>query len=145
MGCQLIARALGARVYPGPRKEIGWAPVKLTDAGRSSCLQQLDCEQTAVLHWHGDTFDLPESAVLLASTDVCVNQAFMVERHALALQFHIEVTAQAFEGWLVGHACEIAATPDVSVRQLRSDAERCARQLEPAGRDCLRRFLEGLG
>ena len=145
LGCQLMARALGARIYPGPLKEIGWMPVKVTDAGRCSPLQALQCEQTAVLHWHGDTFDLPEGAVLLASTDVCTNQAFSLGHHALGLQFHIEVTAKALEGWLVGHACEIAATSDVTVARLRADARRYAKRLELAGRDCMRRFLQGLG
>lgn len=69
-----MARALGARVYPGAGKEIGWAPFTLTEAGRTTPLAHLDA--TAVLHWHGDTFDLPMGTEHLASTDLCTHQAF---------------------------------------------------------------------
>ena len=91
LGSQLMARALGARVYPTGTKEIGFAPLRLTAAGRDSCLAPLG-DDGAVLHWHGDTFDLPVGAVHLARTDVCENQAFSVGEHALALQFHVEVS-----------------------------------------------------
>jgi GMP synthase (glutamine-hydrolysing) len=108
LGSQLMARALGARVYPSGSREIGFAPVRLTAEGAASCLAPLADDGT-VLHWHGDTFDLPKSAIHLARTEVCENQAFQVGRHALGLQFHVEVEPASFERWLVGHACELAA------------------------------------
>lgn len=126
LGCQLMARALGSRVYPSGTKEIGWAPVELTEAGRASPLAPLGEPSAEVLHWHGDTFDLPKGAVHLASTGAVRNQAFSVGAHALALQFHPEVTAHGLEAWLVGHACEIAATDGVAVETLRADAGRAA-------------------
>ena len=89
LGAQLMAAALGAKVAPGPAKEIGYAPLSLTDEGRASPLAALD--GVLALHWHGDAFDLPTSAKRLAFTDVCPNQAFSLGETALALQFHAEV------------------------------------------------------
>jgi GMP synthase (glutamine-hydrolysing) len=72
---QLIVRALGARVYPAAQREIGWTRLTLTDAGRASALRHLDGGITSMLHWHGDTFDLPSGATLLASTPACAHDA----------------------------------------------------------------------
>lgn len=121
LGGQLMARALGAKVYSGTCKEIGWSTLWLTEGGKHSPLAHLLDDQTAVLHWHGDTFDLPEGATHLASTRLYANQAFSWGRRGLALQFHAEVTAQGIERWLIGHACEIGMTPGVSVAQLRQE------------------------
>jgi GMP synthase (glutamine-hydrolysing) len=141
LGSQLMARALGARVYPGPRKEIGWAPVTLTEAGRRSCLEPFGSAGAPVLHWHGDTFDLPVGASRLASTDLYENQAFGWGRRALALQFHVEVTAKGLERWFIGHASEIAGTPGVTVARLRSDAARWCPVLEAHAGRCLDQWL----
>ncbi|KUO57918.1 MAG: hypothetical protein APF80_10040 [Alphaproteobacteria bacterium BRH_c36] len=105
LGAQLMAVALGARVYPGRAKEIGWAPVTLSMHGAASPLTALDgC--VSVLHWHGDTFDLPPAATRLASTPITAQQAFSLGRNALALQFHGETDGTDIEHWLMGHACE---------------------------------------
>lgn len=121
LGAQLIARALGARVYPGPVKEIGWAPVRLSASGKASCLRHLG-DDMPVLHWHGDTFDLPAGATRLASTAAYENQAFSVGTRTLALQFHLEASAARLEHWFVGHAAEIAAAPGIDVERLRHDS-----------------------
>jgi GMP synthase (glutamine-hydrolysing) len=139
LGSQLMARALGARVYSSGTKEIGWAPITLSAAGHRSPLRHL--EGTAVLHWHGDTFDLPNGAVHLASTAECRNQAFSIGTHALALQFHGEAAGLALESWFVGHACEISATPGLSVPQLRSDTARYSAALVRQGSECFREWL----
>lgn len=144
LGCQLIAHALGARVYPASRKEIGWGPLTLTEAGRHSPLSHLSPELTPVLHWHGDTFDLPAGTTRLASTDVCENQAFSLASHVLALQFHPEVTERALQQWFVGHAAEISATGGLSVPQLRADTSRCAPLLARRGPGVLASWLDGL-
>jgi GMP synthase (glutamine-hydrolysing) len=135
LGAQLMARTLGARVYAAPSKEIGYAPVTLTEAGRHSALSHLAAQKTAVLHWHGDTFDLPERAVLLASTEICPNQAFAWGPAALGLQFHPEATAANLERWFIGHACELAAAglPGASVPALRDQARRLGPALEEHG------------
>lgn len=143
LGSQLIARALGERVYPSGIKEIGWAPIELTIAGRDSCLRHL--ADTAVLHWHGDTFDLPEGATLLASTELCKHQAFSWGEHALALQFHAEAAGVALESWFVGHTGEISATPGISVPQLRADTARCTPAITTLGTRCFEQWLATVG
>jgi len=143
LGSQLVARALGARVYPSGVKEIGWAPIELTDDGRASCLRQL--EGTAVLHWHGDTFDLPAGARRLASTRVCANQAFSYGPGTLALQFHAEAAGAALEAWFVGHTAEISSTPGIGVKALRADTARCTPAIEQAGTACFADWLTARG
>jgi GMP synthase (glutamine-hydrolysing) len=139
LGAQIIARTLDARVYPAPHKEIGWSRLTLTAAGSMSPLQHLT---SPVLHWHGDTFDLPREATLLASTEKCLNQAFSWGDNVLALQFHPEVTARNIEQWFIGHACEISATDGVSVPVLRRDTHQFAAGLELQARQCLADWLE---
>jgi GMP synthase (glutamine-hydrolysing) len=120
LGAQIMAKASGQRVYPSGLKELGWAPVSLTAAGRASVLAAL--EGLSVLHWHGDTFDLPPGALHLARTEAVANQAFTIDDFALGLQFHIEAPAGQLERWYIGHAGEIAATPGVDVPTLRRQA-----------------------
>lgn len=126
LGSQLMARALGARVFPGHVKEIGWGGVQLTNAGRQSCLNPLAEDGAKVLHWHGDTFDLPDRAVLLASNTLYPNQAFSFGSHALALQFHAEVDQRHLEEWFVGHAVELSTT-DISAQDLRQSTALAAK------------------
>lgn len=142
LGAQLIARALGARVAPGSAKEIGWAPIDLTNAGRDGPLRHL--ERVHVLHWHGDAFDLPPGAACLASTAFCCNQAFALGRTTLGFQFHPEADGRGFERWLVGHAVELAGVPDLSVTTLRADAQRVGATAGTAGRRCITEWLDGL-
>lgn len=142
LGAQLMARALAARVYPG-KKELGWAALSLTEAGRHSPLRFI-ADDMKVLHWHGDTFDLPAGATHLAATGPTLHQAYAFGDHALALQFHIEASAPGLERWYVGHALEIATTQGVSLAGLRADAVREAPRLAPAALAALNAFLDGL-
>lgn len=144
LGAQLIARALGARVYKGKQKELAWGPIALTDDGKRSALAALD-PGTSVLHWHGDTFDLPKGASLLASNKNYANQAFAWKERVLALQFHAEVTAIGLEQWLIGHAVEIAGTPGVEVAELRREARRLAPRLETRSARLLAGWLDTVG
>ncbi|MEM1284242.1 MAG: glutamine amidotransferase [Pseudomonadota bacterium] len=121
LGAQLIARAAGARVYPGPAKEIGFAPIALTEAGRQSCLASF-ADNPMTLHWHGDTFDLPDGAQRLASTKLCENQAFAMGSNVIGFQFHPEASADGFEAWLIGHATELAAA-SIDIQRLRTQAQ----------------------
>ena len=133
-----MVAALGGRVFPGGTKEIGWSELTLTDAGRASPLAALDGRP--VLHWHGDTYELPDGAVNLASSAVYEQQAFAVGDHGLALQFHPEVTAEGLERWYIGHTVELGVA-GVSVVDLRADAARFAAGLADAGRAMLRQWF----
>jgi GMP synthase (glutamine-hydrolysing) len=138
LGAQLMARSLGARVYPASEKEIGFFPVELTPDGGKSCLASI--RDTAVLHWHGDTFDLPPGAVRLASTRICENQAFSCGRNAIGFQFHPEIGAKGFERWLIGHTLELAVA-GIDVNTLRNQHESARVDLERRARECLRLWL----
>src|SRR6202167_5232933 len=106
LGAQMMAAALGARVAPGPTKEIGWAPLQLTAEGEKSAL--LPLRDVPVLHWHGDNCELPSGCTRLASTQQCPVQAFAAGPAQLGLQFHLETEPARFETWLVGHTVELA-------------------------------------
>jgi GMP synthase-like glutamine amidotransferase len=92
LGAQLIASALGSRVYPGRHTEIGWFPVEAVAADGD--VFQLPGGLTA-FHWHGETFDLPDGAVCLAKSEACDNQAFQIGRNVVGLQFHLETTPRS--------------------------------------------------
>jgi GMP synthase (glutamine-hydrolysing) len=99
-------------------------PLRLTEAEQYSCLRHLAPDNTQILHWHGDTFGLPEGATLLASTDVCANQVFSWGYSALALQFHAEITGSGLKRWFIAHAVEIRVILDVSVEILNASTAR---------------------
>jgi len=141
LGAQLIAAALGARVYPGPMKEIGWSPLELASSGDFNPLGPL--RDVQVLHWHGDTFELPAGCSLLASTPLYHHQAFSRGPNVLGLQFHPEVLVTHFEHWLLGHANELA-TASLSPVKLRNDAKRYGSTLEKAGAAMLAQWLSRL-
>lgn len=102
LGSQMIAHVLGAKVYPGAEKEIGWYKIALTeDAMGDSVMSELAVEnkKAIVFQWHGDTFDLPSGAVRLASSELYPHQAFKFSASVYALQFHIEVTPAILRQW----------------------------------------------
>ena len=139
LGAQLIAAALGARVAPGPVKEIGWAPVTLTPNGQKSVLAPLGT--TPVLHWHGDNCELPAGCVRLASTDHCPVQAFMRAPSQLALQFHLETEPARFESWLVGHTVELGKA-GIDPRELRAQAHTLGPSTREVGHKVLAAWLD---
>jgi GMP synthase-like glutamine amidotransferase len=93
LGAQLIASAMGAKVYPNRVKEIGWFPVYGVSSGDSSIFRFPQSVQA--FHWHGETFDLPTGATRIAKSDHCENQAFQLGPSVIGLQFHLETTPQA--------------------------------------------------
>ena len=141
LGSQMIAAALGARVYPGHGPEVGFAP--LAELDMESPLAHL--ADVAMLHWHGDTFDLPAGARRLASTARYANQAFAVGDHVLALQFHAEMGEDPrFETWVdEGEAMIAAAGLDATA--LRRDHETFGPRAVRAGQRMLADWLDGPG
>ena len=137
LGAQLIAKALGARVYPGHSKEIGWSQLQLSPI-ENNILAPL--HGVEVLHWHGDSFDLPEQATLLASSQHYPHQAFQVGQNILGLQFHIEVLGEDLEKWLIGHCCELNQAK-INIPELRQDNQKYATALEQAAAQILQRYL----
>jgi GMP synthase-like glutamine amidotransferase len=98
LGVQLLASSLGAKVYAGSEPEVGLLPVTLTDDGRADPVLGILPFEVITLQWHGDTFDLPDNATLLASSAAYPNQAFRV-RNAYGVQFHLEVTPAMADEW----------------------------------------------
>jgi GMP synthase (glutamine-hydrolysing) len=139
LGAQMMAAALGARVAPGPAKEIGWAPLTLTADGRKSVLAPLGA--TPVLHWHGDNCDLPEGCVRLASTEHCPVQAFARTPLQLALQFHLETEPPRLESWLVGHTVELGKA-GIDPNELRKQAQTFGAGTREVGRKVLSAWLD---
>jgi len=142
LGAQLIAAALGARVFPAGVKEIGFATLDLTDAGRAGPLRHL--ADVPVLHWHGDTYTLPEGATNLASTALVTQQAYSIGGTVLGLQFHPEAdTGPGFERWLVGHAAELAGA-SIDIVALQHAARQHGGRLGQAAAALAEEWLSGL-
>lgn len=140
LGAQLIARAAGAALYPGRARELGFAPITLTTAGAASCLAPF-ADDPIALHWHADTFDLPDGAERLASTAICENQAFALGPNVIGFQFHPEATGLDIEYWLVGHTVELAAA-GIDVPHLRAEAAQYAKSLVGKAEATMTAWLE---
>jgi GMP synthase (glutamine-hydrolysing) len=122
LGSQLMAAALDAKVFSGAEGvELGWAPVQLTEQGRQHPIAAIAGNGSPVLHWHGDTFELPQDVTLLASTSRYAHQAFAVGNYGLALQFHVETDAAQLEQWFVAFAGDIRKSGPDTLSRLRAD------------------------
>ena len=109
LGSQLLAKALGARVYRNPCKEIGWYTVDLTPEGRTDPLFQRVSSPVPVFQWHGDAFELPAGAVALASSPQCTHQAFRYGERVYGLLFHLELVPAMIHSWLATFQEELAS------------------------------------
>ena len=111
LGAQLLAVAGGGSVFPGPSgPEVGWGPVDLAGECADDRLFAGLPETLTVMHWHGDTFDLPDGAVRLFGNSIYPNQGFRLGPSAWGMQFHLEVTAAAVEGFLTAFAADAEQT-----------------------------------
>lgn len=144
LGAQLMAKALGARVFPGPVKEVGWGRVDLTADGRASALKPLGGDGAMVLHWHGDTFDLPAGATRLAQNENYQNQAFAHGANALGLQFHLEADAAVLENWYAGNAGDLAAA-NLPASALRTQTMRISDAVQARGTKIFADWLREIG
>jgi GMP synthase (glutamine-hydrolysing) len=142
LGAQLLAKTLGADVYKGPRKEVGWLLVEPTEAGANSPVRHFTGVPT--VQWHGDTFELPAGVERLASSGDYANQAFGIGDWLLAVQFHPEVTDEIHEDWLREWGDELPEY-GLSREQLREERTSFGPVAEEASARLLGEYLEGLG
>jgi GMP synthase (glutamine-hydrolysing) len=139
LGAQLLAASLGARVYRGSTPEVGVLDVELTAAGREDPVAAALPPSFLTLQWHSDTFELPDGAILLASSPAYANQAFRVGPTSYAVQFHLEVTDEMAAEWgrvpAYAAALEAVRGPGALARLLdefadhAAEMQRCARDL----------------
>jgi GMP synthase (glutamine-hydrolysing) len=143
LGAQIMARAFGAKVYPGPEKEIGWYNIEIDySSGMDRLMERLAqhpqtkeyLESIKVFQWHGETFDIPEGAVRVAKSQLYPNQAFRYGENAYAFQFHIEVREETIYEWLK------AEPVDMSV--LKRDTELFFKQYQQRALNFYRDFFE---
>jgi GMP synthase-like glutamine amidotransferase len=151
LGAQLLAAAASASVHPmtsddGQRDyEVGWAPIRLHSHGVTDPILGRLPEEAVVLHWHGDMFELPAQARLLASTTACANQAFQLGSRLFGLQFHCEVDADSVEAFLQADAEFVTrACGPRGVDQIRRDTARYLEFSWAVGERLLRNMLDAM-
>ena len=154
LGAQLLAKALGAKVYAMPVKEIGWYQLELTPQAADDALFRVGwdaAEPTAdangprritVFQWHGDTFDLPPGAVHLGRSETCQHQAFRYGASAYGLQFHVEMTREMIDDWLgePGNSGELAVLDYIDPEEIRRQSPKQLPLMQAVGRGMLSRF-----
>ena len=148
LGVQLLAAALGARVYTSERAEVGLLPVELTAEGRQDPLFNGIDDSLVSLQWHGDTFDLPDGAVHLASSPQVANQAFRSGARAYGVQFHLEVTAEQAREWagVPAYQASLASTlGEQKGAEFIAEVQRRADELHPPARKLFSNWLDVAG
>ncbi|MEI8374464.1 MAG: type 1 glutamine amidotransferase [Planctomycetota bacterium] len=113
LGGQLISQVLGGQVMRNRQKEIGWYPVTLTDAAAESAVFCDFPKRFQAIHWHGDTFSIPPGAVWLASSEGCDNQAFQFGDRVVALQFHLDYSAESIDNMILHCGDELVPAPGI--------------------------------
>jgi GMP synthase (glutamine-hydrolysing) len=149
LGSQLLAHAAGARVYPmtaGEQRqyEVGWAPLHFHHEAGDGVLSGVPNDAT-LLHWHGDTFDLPRGAQLLASTETCKHQAFRLGQRSFGLQFHCETSAEDVEAWIAADDGFLAtANGEGAAETIRRDTARYSAEQHAVGGALLRNIIKAM-
>ena len=143
LGAQLIAKALGAKVYKAPVKEIGWYEISLTEEGVRDHLFSPFPRTFSAFQWHGDTFDLPNAAKLIATSKPVENQAFRYGENTYGLQFHLEVTQEIIREWMETYEEELEGPqpPLISKLKLLADTEAKIEPYKKMGMTFLKNFF----
>ena len=146
LGSQLIAAAMDEKVYPGDQgKEVGWGKLNLTEAGKEAPVRHLCGSKTGMFQWHGDTFDLPKDATLLATSDMYQNQVFSADK-TLALQCHPEVQERQLQEWYVMFQKDVTGdNPLIPVHELRRQTTDNIESLNTQARLFFNEWLEQIG
>lgn len=144
-GSQILAAAAGATVAPTGLKEIGWEKITLTEAGREDPILSPLPPMIEVFHWHGDRWELPEGAVLLASSERCDHQIFRLSDRHYGFQCHLEILEDDPGCWADAYAEELASDPDLSTRELLIEStQRFHPTLAPLAEKVFRKFWESI-
>lgn len=117
LGAQLIADCLGGRVYRGDKEELGWYELMVTEEGKNDSFLREFPPRFPVFQWHGETFDLPDGTILLASAQEYPHQAFRFKDLTYAFQFHLEITAEMMETWLKGNGVAKGKKQEINAAQ----------------------------
>jgi GMP synthase (glutamine-hydrolysing) len=144
-GAQMIASALGAKVYKGEQgKEIGWTKLTVNNDGMKTPLKYLDGDNTMMMHWHGDSYDLPDGAVRLASSNKYKDQAFSYDDHVLAIQCHPEVTEAKLRLWYTGNQADLHEL-GITAKQMMDNATQYQANLTHQAQLFLNEWMDGQG
>jgi GMP synthase-like glutamine amidotransferase len=143
LGAQLMAKALNTRVTKGPKKEIGWYPVRLTKQGMTDPLLSSFPEESMVFQWHGDTFDLPKKAIRIFSSKDYPNQAMRFGEMHYGFQFHFEITGDMVREWIIKGRDEIEK---MNVKNLEDtilkDTDRCLPKVHSLAKTYFNNYLK---
>jgi len=143
LGAQLIAKALGAKVFKAPVKEIGWYDVSLTDEGTKDPLFSSLPKKFSVFQWHEDTFEIPKSGKLIATSSSVPHQAFRYGENAYGLQFHLEVTREMIQEWMKTYEEEFEGAPPPLFSKLKilTETERRIETFKEWGSNFFKNFF----
>lgn len=142
LGSQLLAKAVGGDVYKGKKKEIGWYKIRLTDEGKKDGLFIGLPDEFTVFQWHGDTFDIPEGSICLASSETFPHQIIKVGKMAYGLQFHLEVTEGMIRDWVNVNDRELTSLGYINPEGILKDTPWHIQTIHRYGEVVFSRFFE---
>lgn len=147
LGSQLIAKTLGATVYPNGEKEIGWYDVSPTSEAKRDSLMLEFREKEKLFQWHGDTFDIPRNAIHLAFSSLCANQAFRYGSNVYGLQFHLEVDEAMIQRWLrvTANRKEITLSAKIDPDRIQGETQGYIPRLKQLGDRVFGEFVKLFG